>query len=137
MLFRSFTVSRTTLYRYIDLGYLGITNKHLPQGKRTKKKHPQRQAARSAYRSIEQRDISRDDFGHWEMDTVIGKAKGKSSCALVLTERKARQEITVKLPTKTASNNVVHAVTNSGVFHAQNLDSGSLILEFHNKILLV
>ena len=102
-----FTVSRTTLYRYIDLGYLGITNKHLPQGKRTKKKHSPRQAARSAYRSIEQREISRNDFGHWEMDTVIGKSKGKSSCALVLTERKARQEITLKLPTKTASNTVL------------------------------
>ena len=71
-----------------------------------KKKHPQRQAARSVYRSIEQRDISRDDFGHWEMDTVIGKVKGKSSCALVLTERKTRQEITLKLPTKTATNTV-------------------------------
>jgi len=33
-----FTVSRTTLYRYIDLGYLGITNKNLPQGKRNVKR---------------------------------------------------------------------------------------------------
>ena len=102
----TFTVSRTTLYRYIDLGYLGITNKNLPQGKRKKKKHSPRQAARSAYRSIEQRAISRDELGHWEMDTVVGKLKGKSSCFLVLTERKTRQELTVKLPARTAANTV-------------------------------
>jgi Transposase and inactivated derivatives, IS30 family len=101
-----FTVSRTTLYRYIDLGYLAVDNRHLPQGKRKKSKRPQRQAARSAYRSIEQRNISRNDVGHWEMDTVVGKAKGKSSALLVLTERKSRQELIFKLPTKTASNTV-------------------------------
>ena len=44
---------------------------------------------------IQRRNIEslRDDFGHWEMDTVHG-AQGKSKkVLLVLTERKTRKEI--------------------------------------------
>ena len=51
-------------------------------------------------RSIEERKISRRDFGHWEMDTVVGK-KEKSACLLVLTERNTRFEIVRKIPSKT------------------------------------
>lgn len=36
-------------------------------------------------------------FGHWEMDTVKGKRGVTKSCMLVLTERKTRNEIIVKL----------------------------------------
>lgn len=102
----SFSVSRTTLYRYIDRGYLAADNSFLPQGKRAKKIRPKRQAARCAYRSIERRDISRNDVGHWEMDTVVGKPKGKSECLLVLTEHHSRQELIIKMSTRTASNTV-------------------------------
>ena len=139
-----FSASRTTLYRYIDLGYLKLTNKHLPQGKRKKKKHDKRNPARSAYRSIEQREISRDDFGHWEMDTVGGPAKGKSSCTLALTERKARQEIIIKLPEKTAANTVqaINYIARklgpqfSDIFKTITMDNGSesadaVGIEFH------
>ena len=43
---------------------------------------------------------SRNDFGHWELDTVVGKAKTKAAL-LVLTERKTRYELIYKLENKT------------------------------------
>lgn len=129
----SLTVSRTTLYRYIDRGYFSLDNSCLPQGKRPKKERPKRLPARSAYRSIERRNISRHDVGHWEMDTVVGKAKGKSECLLVLTERHSRQELIMKMNARTASNTVraLNALSTkfesafSKLFKTITMDNGS------------
>ncbi len=55
----------------------------------------------SAGESIENRNkdiLSRNDFGHWEMDTVRGKQGVSKTCLLVLTERKTRNEIIRKMP---------------------------------------
>ena len=41
-------------------------------------------------------------FGHFELDTVIGKRNGKHECLMTLTERKTRFEIIFKLKGKTA-----------------------------------
>lgn len=104
-----------TLYRYIDNGlFLKLTNKNLPiKGKRKKKnKKVKVQKRASAGTSIEKRpeDIeNREEFGHWEMDTVKGKRGTTKSCMLVMTERKTREEIIVKLKDQTASS-VVEAL---------------------------
>lgn len=96
-------ISKTTLYRYIDMGlFLAITNKNLPvKGRRRKKYRKVRgQARASAGDSIEKRPKeveSREEFGHWEMDTVIGKRGESKNSLLVLTERKTRKEILLKL----------------------------------------
>ena len=52
--------------------------------------------------SIEFRpDISdRREFGHWEIDCVVGKRKGKSTCLMTLVERKTRYGISVLIPKK-------------------------------------
>ena len=97
------TISVRTLYRYIDDGiFLKLTNKDLPvKGKR--KKHNKKvkvQKRAAAGQSIEKRPEeveNREVFGHWEMDTVKGKRGVTKSCMLVLTERKTRNEIIVKL----------------------------------------
>lgn len=102
------TVSTSTLYRYIDQGYIpGITNKNLWQKSRRKKRRYKKVKAARAPKgiSIERRPEeidSRSTFGHWEMDSVIGKAKGKGESLLVLTERMTRFEIIVKPRAKTA-----------------------------------
>lgn len=109
------SISVRTLYRYIDKGiFLKLTNKDLPvKGKR--KKHNKRvkvQKRASAGESIENRPDEvkdREIFGHWEMDTVKGKQGVTKSCMLVLTERKTRDEIIVKLPDQKAAS-VVEAV---------------------------
>lgn len=109
------SISVRTLYRYIDKGiFLKLTNKDLPvKGKR--KKHNKRvkvQKRASAGESIENRPDEvkdREIFGHWEMDTVKGKQGVTKSCMLVLTERKTRDEIIVKLPDQKAAG-VVEAI---------------------------
>lgn len=109
------SISVRTLYRYIDSGiFLRLTNKELPiKGKR--KKHNKKvkvQKRANAGESIENRPEeiqSREMFGHWEMDTVKGKRGVTKSCMLVLTERKTRDEIIVKLKDQGAAS-VVEAL---------------------------
>ena len=75
-----------------DLPVKGKKKKH------NKKVKTQKRAA--AGESIENRPEevkSRETFGHWEMDTVKGKKGVTKSCMLVLTERKTRNEVIIKL----------------------------------------
>ena len=100
------SVSKTTLYRYIDQGvFLTITNKNLPVKRNQKKGYKKvRQKKVSRGTSIEKRPLEiakRVSFGHWEMDCVEGKKKTKKTL-LVLTERFTRREIIRLMPSKTA-----------------------------------
>ena len=105
----------TTFYSYIDKGiFLKITNKDLPVKRYKKNKYKKvrkTQARANAGTSIEKRpeEISkREEFGHWEMDSVIGKKGVSKNALLVLTERKTRDEIVFKLPDHTAEEVVKH-----------------------------
>lgn len=102
------TVCVATLYSYIDKGvFLKLTNKDLPVKKNKKrgyKKVRKQQARAAAGDSIEKRPEKidqREEFGHWEMDSVIGKRGVSKNVLLVLTERKTRDEIIFKLPDHT------------------------------------
>ena len=95
-----------TLYNYIL--YSDVTKiqpKHLPYKRKKNEKHDEKRTVslrNTISRTIDERDKSvflRDNFGHWEMDTVIGK-KTTKSCLLVLTERKSRIELTRKIKDK-------------------------------------
>lgn len=132
----SWTVSTVTLYRYIDQGYIpGITNGNLLI--KPHRKRPYHKVKRAAHapkgQSIERRPLcilDRLTPGDWEMDTVIGKAKGKGQAILVLTERLTRYEIIVKLPNKTSAA-VVSALSKlvpnypKGTFRTITVDNGS------------
>jgi len=95
-----------TVYNMIDRGdFLNLTNKNLPVQRNRKKRSykPVRKVALNNIRgrSIEERPLeveNRTEYGHWEMDCVVGKGK---ACLLVLTERKHREELIIKLPSKT------------------------------------
>lgn len=95
-------ICTATLYSYIDKGiFLRLTNKNLVvKGKRKRKYRRVRvQARASAGESIEHRPEeieSRVEFGHWEMDSVIGTKRSKNTL-LTITERKTRDEIVFKL----------------------------------------
>lgn len=109
------TISVRTLYRYIDNGiFLKLTNKDLPI-KGRKKKHNKKvrvQKSASVGKSISYRPEEVEDrtiFGHWEMDTVKGKRGVTKSCMLVLTERKTREEIIIKIKDQ-GSQSVVEAL---------------------------
>lgn len=58
-------------------------------------------------------------FGHFELDTVIGKKNGKHECLMTLTERKTRYEIIFKLNGKTAEE-VVNKFNKMKEFMKQN-----------------
>lgn len=105
----SVTISEWTLYSYITKGvFLRLTNKNLPV-KRNKKKQEYKQvrpARAPRGESIENRPEhinEREEFGHWEMDTVIS-AKNKKRTLLVLTERMTRREIIVPIAANTTVN---------------------------------
>ncbi len=104
----SVRVCTATLYSYIDKGvFLKLSNKNLPV--KRNKKHAYRKIQRrrkraAAGESIEKRPEaieSREEFGHWEMDSVLGKRGQSKNTLLVLTERKTRHEIICKLPDHT------------------------------------
>jgi IS30 family transposase len=83
-----------TIYNLIDAGALSVINMDLALKLRrsTKKKRP-RENKRVLGPSIETRCPSvetREEFGHWEIDTVIGK-KSKDEALLTLIERQTRR----------------------------------------------
>ena len=97
-----------TLYNYIDKGiFAKITNKDLPVKRDKKKRHYRRtRVALNSLKgtSIEERPGYIEDlkeYGHWEMDTIVGKKGERGACLLVLTERKSREQIIRKMPDKT------------------------------------
>lgn len=99
------TISYKTIYNYIDEGlFPNLSNKHLPVKKSKKRKYNEVRTATNNKKgiSISQRDEeieSREEYGHWEMDTVVGK-KETNTVLLVFTERKTRQEIIRKIKSK-------------------------------------
>jgi IS30 family transposase len=90
--------SVNTIYNYIRQGvFQGISLKNLPvlHRKKQKKKKVVRYKRVGKGKSITQRPeevLTREEFGHWEMDSVIGAAENEKAL-LVLTERKTRGEI--------------------------------------------
>ena len=99
-------VCTKTLYNYVNLGLLPIKNIDLPEKLRRKSqlKHI-RENKRKLGRSIEERPESidlRDEFGHWEIDTVIGLKTEKEPVVLTLVERMTRMCFWIKAGNHTA-----------------------------------
>lgn len=99
-------VCTKTLYNYIDVGLVKIANIDLPlKVKRSTKKSRVRKHKKILGTSIEHRPDhinDRSEFGHWEIDTVIGKKSKEDAVLLTITERKTRKEIIRLLPDRSA-----------------------------------
>lgn len=100
-------VCTKTLYNYIDLGLLDVKNTDLPiklrrNTKSTRvKKHKKKLGSSISERTI---DInSRTEFGHWEIDTVIGEKSNNDNVLLTILERKTRYAIVLNIVSKTAN----------------------------------
>ena len=94
-----------TIYNLIEGKKLNVSSEDLIYGqKRHKKAHKQEKMHEkpNGGESIELRnDISdREEFGHWEIDCVVGHREGKSTSLMTLVERKTRFGITVLIPRK-------------------------------------
>jgi len=97
---KSSMVCTNTLYNYIDKRILNVRNIDLPLKTRRKhKKSVVRQNKKLLGKSISERPESvnnRKEFGHWEIDTVIGK-RSNDNVLMTLTERKTRKNLIYRL----------------------------------------
>ena len=132
-------VSTNTIYDGIRKGYLEVSTK---DRKRMKDKSRRCRVERNKIpeskkdRSIELRPDyinNRVEFGHFEMDLVLGKQGKDKQCLLTLTERMTRFEIVIKLNHKSSSE-VIRAVKSikehlnvysSEIFKSITTDNGS------------
>lgn len=134
-----------TLYNYIDQGvFRNITNKDL-QVKKNKKKGSYKKV-KIAHKnlkgtSIEERPTeidTRKEYGHWEMDCVVGKRQNKGTVILTLTERSIREELIFKIPRKTQQNVIkilnklekIYGKKFKEKFKTITVDNGSEFLNF-------
>ena len=94
------------LYDYTERGLLKIKNLDLPEKvrRRPRGQGKDRSHKRLHGTSIEERPEKindRKEFGHWEIDLVIGKQTSEDHVLLTLSERKTKKEIIRKLRGKT------------------------------------
>lgn len=130
------TVSTPTLYRYILCGFIpNVTARDLRE-QQTRRRRPYTRTLRSHApkgKSIEKRPAeicTRQTFGHWELDSIIGKSKGQKESFLTLTERKTRYEIVLRVENKTSAATVkaldrIIPQFPHGVFKTITVDNGA------------
>ena len=134
-------VCTKTLYNYVDLGLLTIKNIDLPEKlKRNTKSSNARKNRKILGKSIEERPEtvnSREEFGHWEIDSVLGKKKDTEPAIMTIVERQTRMSLWIKvkdhssLAIDEALQNLINQFGNkkSEVFKSITGDNGS---EFAN-----
>lgn len=139
------SICTKTLYNYIDKGiFANISNKDLVV-KRNKKSRKYKRIKVSLNNlkgtSIEERPDSvdtRQEYGHWEMDCVVGKQGGSGAVLLVLSERQSRKELIRKMPDK-SKQSVLNALDSLEkkhgnsfyeIFKTITIDNGSEFLDF-------
>ena len=100
-------VCTKTLYNYIDLGLLAVINADLPMKLRRNTKSSQvKKHKKKLGKSITERPSNinnREEFGHWEIDTVAGEKSKYDSVLLTIVERKTRNTIIRKIAAKTTA----------------------------------
>ena len=97
----------SSVYNAINAGLLGVSRQQLPY--KPPDKRPKKRGVRMSYNNVKGRSISerpdaadqRSEYGHWEMDTVVGGKGTSPACLLVLTERMTRDEVLRKIPDRT------------------------------------
>lgn len=104
-LFNSYErVCAKTLYAYIDAGLMELNNMDLwLKLQRNTKPKRVRENKRNLGKSIEERPSEINDrttFGHWEIDTVVGKKTKDQPVLLTMTERLTRYQIVIKIQGK-------------------------------------
>ena len=102
------TICTTTFYNYVKDGKIeGFSKTELPMyGKRKEKNDENKGKSDPKGISIENRPFEpedRNEFGHWEGDTIVGSNNIKNSGAvLTLVERQTRFQMVVKLKDRKA-----------------------------------
>ena len=100
-------ICERTIYNYINSGVFGsIRMSELPYRRKKKRRRKIKIVNPSLVKdkkTIDNRPNidDRSEFGHWEIDTVIGR-KNEKCCIFVMTERKTRQELIFKIDDRTS-----------------------------------
>lgn len=103
------SISHETIYRYLLKdrrrgGKLYLHLRHVPKRRRKRYGTKDSRGVLAGKRHISTRPQSvesRQEFGHWEADTVMGS--DKHHCLLTLVERKTGKAIIMKLQSRTAA----------------------------------
>ena len=107
------TLCETTIYSYIHNNiFLDISDKNLHYNRKktkdvTKDKRPSYKNLRG--KSIEERPkeiYKREEYGHWEMDTVYSGKDTSKTCLLVLTERMTLDEYIIQMSDRTVNSTI-------------------------------
>ena len=88
-LFPGQEISTKTFYNWVDDGLVKVKNIDLLLKVRRKPKTPRREHKKRLGKSIDERPVaveSREEFGHWEGDGIVGK--GQKGHLITLVERK-------------------------------------------------
>lgn len=97
---RNAVVCTKTLYNYVDLGLLPIKNIDLPEKlRRNTKIKKVRENKKKLGKSIEERPNiveKRTEFGHWEIDSVLGLKDESEPVVMTLVERMTRNALWIK-----------------------------------------
>lgn len=128
-----------TVYNYIDRGLLAVKNIDLllKAGLKVKTRRI-RQHKRVLGKSIELRPAeinTREEFGHWEGDTIVGK--GRKSAALTLVERKTNKGFILGLEDMSAVSvtkaikSLKASLSESPIFKSITFDNGSEFADCH------
>lgn len=144
--FGNHIVCTKTIYNYIDLGLIAVKNIDLPMKLRLKRKTKRvRKNKRILGLSIEERPAEvnqRQEFGHWEIDTVIGNRNKEDQVLLTLTERKTRHELVFRASGKTseAINSIIKQLKKQfrlnfhKVFKSITSDNGSEFADLSHSV---
>lgn len=138
----------TTLYNWIDRQIMRTKNIHLSEklSRNTKSKtRKDREHKRDLGPSIAERPEgveSRETFGHWEIDTVIGSKHKDDAVLLTLVERQTRFEVLLKIEGKDAQpvTEAIERLVERGGAHMPSLfktitaDNGSEFSELHETL---
>lgn len=106
---KEFLISHETIYRYIreDKGKGGCLHRYLRLGRKIKRKRYgtlEKRGQAGGKTMIDERPQGVDSrwyFGHWEVDTVLGK--GSKDCLLTLVERKTGYTLIEKLANRSVN----------------------------------
>ena len=94
-------VCTKTLYNYVDLGLIKIKNIDLPEklSRKTTSTKNRENKRKTGTSNAQRPDIvdTREEFGHWEIDRVIGRKVEGESQVMTIVERKLRESIWIKV----------------------------------------
>lgn len=101
-----FKLCTKSIYNWIDRGILNFSSGLLPDKARRRKRKNETRGTFKINSTIEHRtnDINkRNEFGHWEVDTVLSSRGQSKQCLATFVERRSRFIWAIKIPDRSSN----------------------------------